>query len=596
MNPSLSLSALVVDDELPVRVLLSKAMEGCGFQCVEAANGDEARAEFHSKRFDVVITDLLMPKTHGHSLCVHLCEQKTRPSIVVLTGFCNDKIKRDLQARGVDLVVYKPVNYNKFAEQVREVVFAKHVESRKNTGNSDSSQDISQPQISVPFPNSSPKHVVGILFRSDERADLLKRALSDDSTTCFTVTSSEELCRSLNRQRIDVLVVENELGGFLSGLEIVERLNQQLIRPKVILLTEDPKNVGEQASDIGVEQVLSLEMKQEDVVRHTRIVLANKSEQDVFIPALARCLVKDFGEIPPLPQLVVKLAGYLSMPVNEIPMEELANDISADSRAATDLLNFTNMGLSVFNQTTSVRQTVNLNGPKKTIMHVLSAATLRIQSQVLSNWNETHRQWYQKRSVITAAAAATFAELFENVSPDTAFILGLVQDIGCLVLSKKYGKRYDLIIKRFREAGRLQLHQLELETFNIHHAHVSAALMLKWQLPQSLIRPIVVHHDNQLAEVLSQVDQSYLRAIQLAEMLADSTEVTHSFRSHLLSQKASFYDKLTLEQRNRVFVEAIQYAKSLCEVFKFPVPDPEELTKILANSMANAGEPLEQVS
>ncbi|RCS54154.1 response regulator [Bremerella cremea] len=596
MNPPSSHTALVVDDELPIRALLLKALEGCGFRCAEAANGEEARTAFQSTPFDVVVTDLLMPKSHGHSLCVHLCEKQQHPIIVVLTAFRNEKIQRDLKARGVDLVVHKPVNYIKFAEQVRDLVDQKLETNTPTAPHPETSSDDPLADVGFSFPKASAQHVTGLLLRSPERAELLSQAITESSTSCFSATSSEELCRLLDRQRIDLLIVENELGGFLSGLEIVERLNQQLIRPKIILLTKDPGKVSEKASDIGVEQVLDLNIQEDDLVRYTRTVLANQSEQDAFIPALARCLVKDFGEIPPLPQLVVKLAGYLSMPINDIPIDELANDISSDSRAATDLLNYTNMGLSVFNQTTSVRQAVNLNGPKKTIMHVLAAATMRVRSQVLTEWNESHRQWYQKRSVITAAAAATFAEHFENIPRDTAFILGLVQDIGCLVLSKKYGKRYDLIVKRFREVGRLQLHQLELETFKIHHGHVSAALMLKWQLPQSLIRPVVVHHDAEQAETLSQVDRSYLRVIQLGEMLADSTEVNHSFRNHMLTNKASYYDELTVEQRNKTFVEAIQYAKSLCQVFNFPSPDPAELTKILTDTMAHAGQELEKVS
>ncbi|PQO40720.1 HDOD domain-containing protein [Blastopirellula marina] len=596
MYPSDSYSALIVDDELPIRALLVRAMQGVGFRCVEAANGDEAWDTLQTTRFDIVVTDLKMPKSHGHSLCVRLRELNARPITVVLTGIRNERLQRDLEARGVNAVYYKPVNFWKFAEQMRVLVESRAKQQRTDGSHASERGESNPQEAAMPFPKSHAKHVTGLLLRERDRAERLSKAIADNTTDCFIATSSEELCQLLDSQRIDLLIVENELGGFLSGLEIVERLNQQLIRPKVILITEHSSEVSKRACEIGIEQVLDRGVTQDDLVRQTRTVLANQSEQDAYIPALARCLVKDFGEIPPLPQLVVKLAGYLTMPINEIPIDELANDISADSRAATDLLNFTNMGLSVFNQTTSVRQAVNLNGPKKTIMLVLSAATMRVQSQVLEDWNESHRQWYQKRSVIIAAAAATFAERFEHNSPDTAFILGLVQDIGCLVLSKKYGKTYDLIVKRFQEVGRLQLHQLELESFNIHHGHVSAALMLKWKLPQSLIRPIVAHHDAEGEEEISKADRSYLRVIQLGEALANAMEVPHSFRSHMLAQKAGFYDDLTLDERDKIFHEATQYAKALCEVFNFPVPDPKELTAILSNTMATEEEEFEQIS
>lgn len=573
------LTALVAEDELPIRALLVNALEEAGFHCREAADGEEAWHWCQESAFDLVVTDLKMPNTHGHALCVRLRNLEAPPTIAVLTGIRHERLEKDLETRGVDGVYFKPINFRKLAYELRSLVDTKRVGGSSLEGQAETLSETGE--AALPFAKSQAKHVIGILLREQQRSEQLSEAITSDTTACFVTTSSEELCQVLDNQRIDLLLVENELGGFLSGIEIVDRLNQQLIRPKVILLSESPENIAETADEIGVERIFASDTEASEIVRSVRRTVAEQSEQDAFIPALARHMVKDFGEIPPLPQLVVKLAGYLAMPLNEIPIDELANDVSADSRAATDLLNFTNLGRSVFKQITSVQQAVNLNGPKKTISLILSAATMRVQSHVLDQWNETNRQWYQKRSVVIASAASTFAEKLDQCSPDIAFILGLVQDVGCLVLSKRFGRQYDLILKRFQEAGRVQLHQLELEAFNIHHGHVSAALMQKWQLPQSLIRPVIVHHDVDGEEELSKADRPLLRVIQLGEAFANSMEIPHSFRNHLIAKLVQRYDQVTLAQQEAIFQDASQYARSLCEVFRFPTPNAVELEQIL---------------
>lgn len=575
------LTALVAEDELPVRALLVNALEEAGFHCREAADGDEAWHWYQASPFDLVVTDLKMPNTHGHALCVRLRNLESPPTIAVLTGIRHERLEKDLETRGVDGVYFKPINFRKFASELRSLVDAQRAGNLTDNDACETPVNESPVSASIPFAKSHAKHVIGILLRDRQRSEQLSHSITNDTTACFVTSSSEELCQVLDNQRIDLLIVENELGGFLTGVEIVDRLNQQLIRPKVILLSDSPQDIAETADEIGVERIITSDMQASEIVRLIRRTLAEQSEQDAFIPALARHMVKDFGEIPPLPQLVVKLAGYLAMPLNEIPIDELANDISADSRAATDLLNFTNLGRSVFKQITNVQQAVNLNGPKKTIALILSAATMRVQSHVLDQWNETNRQWYQKRSVVIASAASTFAEKFEQCSPDIGFILGLVQDIGCLVLSEKFGRRYDLILKRFQEAGRVQLHQLELEAFHIHHGHVSAALMQKWRLPQSLIRPVIVHHDADGEEELSKADRPFLRVIQLGEAFANAMEIPHSYRNHLLARLAGQYDHVSLSQQEAIFQDATQYAQTLCELFRFPTPDAAELEKIL---------------
>jgi hypothetical protein len=61
-GPVRPLRCLVVDDEEPVRTMLADAVESAGHHATVVADGAEAIARFHAEPFDVVLTDLAMPR------------------------------------------------------------------------------------------------------------------------------------------------------------------------------------------------------------------------------------------------------------------------------------------------------------------------------------------------------------------------------------------------------------------------------------------------------------------------------------------------------------------------------------------------------
>ena len=106
---------LVVDDEPVVRELTILALEREGYECDPAINGEQALKMLRMSPYDAVVTDLRMPYLHGHALAVELLSRDDRPVIVVVTGVIEPKLARDLLARGVDDIFFKPVNHKLLA-------------------------------------------------------------------------------------------------------------------------------------------------------------------------------------------------------------------------------------------------------------------------------------------------------------------------------------------------------------------------------------------------------------------------------------------------------------------------------------------------
>ena len=113
---------MVVDDEVAVRKLIVRNLVQLGFVCDMAADGVEAEARVAQAGYDAVITDLKMPNKHGHALAVHLLTLNPRPVIVIHTGLIEPKLAKDLFARGVDDIVFKPFDFGILAAKVLALV------------------------------------------------------------------------------------------------------------------------------------------------------------------------------------------------------------------------------------------------------------------------------------------------------------------------------------------------------------------------------------------------------------------------------------------------------------------------------------------
>ncbi|MEX2137760.1 MAG: response regulator [Pirellulales bacterium] len=111
-------SALVVDDEEAVRKLTVRALERHGFHCTEAQDGAEAACLLAARHYHALVSDLRMPNGNGYSLTSDVLERAERPLVVILTGVLEPRLAQDLLRRGVDDIMFKPVDYEMFAGKV----------------------------------------------------------------------------------------------------------------------------------------------------------------------------------------------------------------------------------------------------------------------------------------------------------------------------------------------------------------------------------------------------------------------------------------------------------------------------------------------
>ncbi len=115
---------LVVDDDRVTRHVLSKVLTGAGFSTSVAKDGVEALHALRTKRFDLLLLDVWMPRMNGLDLLAKLRTRKTRPRVVVMTS--DDAPETLLKAvrEQAFKYVHKPVDATLLLQTVRETLRA----------------------------------------------------------------------------------------------------------------------------------------------------------------------------------------------------------------------------------------------------------------------------------------------------------------------------------------------------------------------------------------------------------------------------------------------------------------------------------------
>lgn len=115
-------SILIVEDEKRVADLLKIGLEENGFLALVAYDGAMGLRLFQSNTFQLVISDIILPKMNGFELCKEIRKVDDRVPILMLTalGAADDKLEGfDV---GADDYMVKPFDFRELTARVRALL------------------------------------------------------------------------------------------------------------------------------------------------------------------------------------------------------------------------------------------------------------------------------------------------------------------------------------------------------------------------------------------------------------------------------------------------------------------------------------------
>lgn len=121
---------LVIDDTKTMRVIVRAVLEPEGFLFDEAADGLEAYEKIKLKQYDVIITDIHMPKMDGLELCHRVRQElkfKNLPILVMTTDNDYDTVEKVFKAGATDFIG-KPINELELMSRTKRLLEQRAIE------------------------------------------------------------------------------------------------------------------------------------------------------------------------------------------------------------------------------------------------------------------------------------------------------------------------------------------------------------------------------------------------------------------------------------------------------------------------------------
>jgi len=235
------------------------------------------------------------------------------------------------------------------------------------------------------------------------------------------------------------------------------------------------------------------------------------------------------GDIPDLPTLPA--AASLALAISEDPdatASDLLRVIMSDPPLAAKLLRVAN---SVYYQ-----RGVDVKDLQTAIVRLgfANIRTLLVGLSVIRSFDDFFRgaaysrEDFWAHSIATGLMAAHLTRSTANLSSSTAFIAGLLHDIGKLLLDRHHRKGWTEALWLSRLSS-IPLDEAERRTMGGDHAAVGGDVLSAWRLPAEVAEPVRWHHQPSGA---AERHRPHAAAIQVADFLCIRAGIGYSGNEH----------------------------------------------------------------
>ena len=113
---------LIADDDLSMRQALAESLESCGFEVETAENGADALQKFQKGKFEVVVTDMRMPKMTGMDVLRGIKEISPQTPVILITAYGTVKTAVEAMKEGAAEFIMKPFSLDDLEFAVKNVL------------------------------------------------------------------------------------------------------------------------------------------------------------------------------------------------------------------------------------------------------------------------------------------------------------------------------------------------------------------------------------------------------------------------------------------------------------------------------------------
>ncbi len=278
-----------------------------------------------------------------------------------------------------------------------------------------------------------------------------------------------------------------------------------------------------------------------------RISIPKQLKEESIISDVKTKILKDVDSLPTFPENILELQRLCNN--KESSIDEISEKISRDPALTADVIKLSNSaGFVPGKKISTIKDAVKIIGLKNLYL-ILTASTAKT---ILGNkykkfetiWEHCVRVAYYSRQIAKMKHLGNIA--------DTAFITGLLHDIGKIVLLSADEKIINTISEITKNKQLRSSTILEEISVGISHAEIGRLIAEKWNFPDDLKMSIADHHSPLNAEPANR-DLSFI--IYFANMLCGietnkynyyyiETDVLSWFKLGSMEQLQNFHQKV----------------------------------------------------
>ena len=124
-------SVLRVDD-LGIRELLYEIITRLGHSTITAVDGIDALEKLADEHFDIVVTDIGMPRMDGIELFKNVRELYPQTAVIFMSGLGDNQSAENLLKEGASFYFRKPFDYKLFKKIVQNILEEKDLKAEIN--------------------------------------------------------------------------------------------------------------------------------------------------------------------------------------------------------------------------------------------------------------------------------------------------------------------------------------------------------------------------------------------------------------------------------------------------------------------------------
>ena len=200
--------------------------------------------------------------------------------------------------------------------------------------------------------------------------------------------------------------------------------------------------------------------------------------------------INDLGDLPPAPMVLGQLLPLLSNP-NSCP-SDVVDLITYDPGMTAKVLKMSN---SAFFGGGTPADTLDEAVARLGFKQLFDLVSIAVSQGTLAGTQDEYgiddgELW--RHSVVAAVASRVLAS-YAGIDEGVAFTAALLHDMGKTVLSKKLSDKYDQVITELEEHNK-PWDAVERDIVGADHAEVGAAILKKWEFPETIYAPVKYHH------------------------------------------------------------------------------------------------------